>query len=142
MYDAIEGTLVKEIVLTPAPPGPTFINDVVLSKKWAYFTDSQQPTLFAVNRETLELRTIPLVGYTPVAGFNNNGIVASPNGKWLIVVQTGAKKLWRVDPETGESTEIDLNGYDLANGDGLLLKSAKKLYVVQNQLNQIAVFVG
>jgi sugar lactone lactonase YvrE len=138
VYDADDGSLVKEIVLS-APPA-TFVNDVVLSKKWAYFTDSQQPTLFAVNRKTLELRTIPLIGYTPVAGFNNNGIVASPNGKWLIVVQTGAKKLWRVDSETGQATEIDLNGYDLANGDGLLWKGAKRLYVVQNALNQVAVF--
>jgi sugar lactone lactonase YvrE len=140
VYDASDGTLVKEIVLTPAPPGPTFINDVVLSKNWAYFIDSQQPTIYAVNRETFELKAIPLLGYTPVSGFNNNGIVASPNGKWLIVVQTAAEKLWRVDARTGESTEIDLGGYDLANGDGLLRKSAKKLYVVQNQNNQIAVF--
>ena len=34
---------------------------------------------------------------------------------------------------------IDTGSYDLANGDGLLLKG-KTLYVVQNQSNRIAVF--
>ena len=44
-----------------------------------------------------------------------------------------------INPSTGVAKAIDIGGYDLANGDGLLLKG-KTLYVVQNRSNQIAVF--
>ena len=58
-----------------------------------------------------------------VAGqFNLNGIVATPDGKTLIAVQTISRKLLTIDPETGAATTIDLGGYDLTNGDGLLLR--------------------
>jgi hypothetical protein len=43
-----------------------------------------------------------------------------------------------VDPATGVATRIDLGTGAVPNGDGLLLQG-KTLYVVQNQLNQIAV---
>ena len=45
--------------------------------------------------------------------------------------------LYRVDPDTGEATEIDLGGESVTNGDGILLQG-KTLFVVRNQLNQIA----
>jgi hypothetical protein len=43
-----------------------------------------------------------------------------------------------VDPETGEAAKIDLGGAAVPDADGLVLAS-KRLYVVQNFLNQIAV---
>jgi hypothetical protein len=43
-----------------------------------------------------------------------------------------------VDAATGETTQIDLEGEILTNGDGLL-KLGRWLYVVQNSLNQVAV---
>ena len=71
--------------------------------------------------------------------FNLNGIVATANGKALIAVQTVAKKLFLIDPESGATKTIDTGTYDLANGDGLLLHGLT-LYVVQNRYNQVAVF--
>ncbi len=71
--------------------------------------------------------------------FNLNGIVATPDGKQLIAVQTAAKKLFVIDPRSGVTTAIDTGTYDLANGDGLLLKG-RTLFVVQNRSNTIAVF--
>ena len=47
--------------------------------------------------------------------------------------------LWRIDPTTGAATRVDLGGAKLLNGDGLLLEKKRTLYVVQNQLNKIAV---
>ena len=87
------------------------------------------------------MTTIPLSGdYVHVPGqFNLNGIVATPDGKTLIAVQSVAKKLFTIDPETGVASEIDLGGYDLVNGDGLLLHG-RTLYVVQNRINKVAVF--
>jgi hypothetical protein len=57
----------------------------------------------------------------------------------LIAVQSFARKLLLIDPSTGAATTIDLGGYDLANGDGLLLQEST-LYVVQNRSNKVAVF--
>ena len=54
-------------------------------------------------------------------------------------MQSVARKLFTIDPETGVADEIDLNGYDLSNGDGLLLRG-RTLFVVQNRDNKVAVF--
>jgi sugar lactone lactonase YvrE len=59
-------------------------------------------------------------------------------GLHLLAVQTNAGALWNIDADTGQSTKVDLGGATLANGDGMLL-SGRTLFVVQNQLNQIAV---
>ena len=87
------------------------------------------------------MTTIPLSGdYVHVAGqFNLNGIVATPDGKTLIAVQSISRKLLTIDPSTGVAATIDLGGYDLSNGDGLLLHG-RTLYVVQNRDNKVAVF--
>ena len=54
-------------------------------------------------------------------------------------MQTATGKLFRVDPDTGVATTVDLGGYVLTNGDGMLLLR-RTLYVVQNRDNMVAVF--
>ena len=85
-------------------------------------------------------QTIPLSGdYAQVAGFNLNGIDATSNGKVLVAVQTANGRLYRIDATTGVARTISLAaGESVPNGDGILL-DGKKLYVVQNQNNAIAV---
>jgi hypothetical protein len=73
-----------------------------------------------------------------VPGFNLNGIEATPSGRTLLTVQTATGKLFTIDPKTGATKLIDLGGATLPNGDGILLHG-RTLYVVQNQLNKIAV---
>jgi sugar lactone lactonase YvrE len=143
VYDAKTGVLVQEIQLATGTAA-TFINDAVATQRGVYFTDSQRPVLYKVERtghHVGQVTTIPLGGdYQHVAGqFNLNGIVATPNGKTLIAVQTVAKKLFTIDPETGVAKTIDIGSYDLTNGDGLLL-DGRTLYVVQNRDNKVAVF--
>jgi sugar lactone lactonase YvrE len=143
VYRARTGALLREYQLA-TPPG-TFINDVVVTKRAAFFTDSQRPVLYRIafsnNGAPGALTTIQLGGqYQHVAGeFNLNGIVATANGKTLIAVQSFAKKLYTINPSTGAARTIDVGSYDLANGDGLLLQG-RTLYVVQNRSNKIAVF--
>lgn len=117
-----------------------FVNDVAIAGKRAYFTDSRRPVLYALRtRGRLGPRTIPLTGAMQyVDGFNANGIAAAKDGKVLIVVQGNVGKLFTVSPRTGRTREIDLRGATVPNGDGLLL-NGRTLYVVQNQLNKIAV---
>ena len=141
VYNARTGTLLREYQLATAP---TFINDVVVTNRAAFFTDSQKPVLYRValsrNGAPGALATITLTGeYQHVAGFNLNGIVATANGKTLIAVQSAAKKLFLINPSTGATKAIDIGTYNLENGDGLLLQG-KTLYVVQNRSNKVAVF--
>jgi hypothetical protein len=67
---------------------------------------------------------------------NSNGIVASPQGRWLLIISRGV--LCRVDPQTGTALTVDLDGSSLSFGDGLRLQG-RRLYVVRNRLNQIDV---
>ena len=111
----------------------------------AYFTDSQQAAIYRVpigpHGALGDAQSIPLGGdYVHVGGgaLNLNGIDATPNGKTLIAVQTTGGKLYRIDPNTGIAKLVDLGGESVPNGDGILLEG-KTLYVVQNQLNRVAV---
>jgi hypothetical protein len=141
VYNAQTGALLQEITLTSAP---TFINDVVVTKNAAYFTDSMKPVLFKVpigaGGVLGAVETINLTGdYQHQAGFNLNGIDAPKNGKTLVVVQSATASLFTVNPQTGVTNKIELaNGESVPNGDGLLLKG-RTLFVVQNQLDRVAV---
>lgn len=143
VYDARSGALLATHQLTTETD--TFVNDVVVARGAAYFTDSRQPALYRVGTGTKGkhgahhgVTTIPLSGDIQyLAGNNANGIEATPNGKTLVIVQSNTGKLFRVDPRTGRTTEITLDEA-VPNGDGLLL-DGRTLFVVQNRLNVVAV---
>jgi sugar lactone lactonase YvrE len=120
--------------------GTTFVNDVVLTPDAAWFTDSRNPVLYGLTRPHHEVRRLPLSGdYVHQPDVNNgNGITRTPDGRALLVVQSATGLLFRVDPATGHARTVDLGGYVLTNGDGMLLEG-RTLYVVQNRLNTIAV---
>lgn len=120
---------------------PTFVNDEVVAGRHVWFTDSRRPVLYRVDRQRPQrVRTLPLTGaWSQTADANNaNGIVRTPDGKALLVVKSDSGQLFRVDPRTGRARVVDLGGYALTNGDGLLLKG-RTLYVVQNRLDKVAV---
>ncbi len=143
VYDARSGAQLAGFTFAAAGAG--FVNDVTLTRRAAYFTDSLQRQLYVLGygrRGRLRApRTLPLTGdlvLVPPPGLNANGIAATPDGRTLILVQTATGKLFTADARTGVTREIDLGGATLPNGDGLLLKG-RTLYVVQNRLNKIAV---
>ena len=72
---------------------------------------------------------------TPGA-INANGIARTPDGRALLIDQTNTGKLFRVDPVTGVTQQLNLA--PLPHGDGIL-RRGEILYVVQNQLNTVAV---
>jgi sugar lactone lactonase YvrE len=138
IYDERTGGDIAQLQLS-VPGADTFVNDVALTRETAYFTDSLRSAIYAVDTKPLGTpRTIELPTIPNEAGFNLNGIVASPDGRTLLAVQTNAGRLWRIDPAAGTAVQVDLGGAALTNGDGLLL-AGRTLYVVQNQFNQIAV---
>lgn len=138
VYDAASGDLLGRV--WNGRTDGTLINDVVIAPDGvAYVTDSFLPVLYRV-----DLSSLPVgAGSTPVAeisergadafvnftgsalayadGFNANGIVATPDGKALLVVQFNTGRLYRVELATRAVTEVPLTGGDLLGGDGLAL---------------------
>ncbi|WP_210583708.1 SMP-30/gluconolactonase/LRE family protein [Streptomyces sp. GESEQ-35] len=138
IVDSRTGDLVTTYQLTD--PTGHFINDVALLGDRAWFTDSYGAVLYGVPRGGAgDVRELPISGewVQSAAGISANGLVPTPDGTGLIVVNGG--KLYRVPLKTGEATEITLSGTTaLTYGDGLLLVG-HTLYVVQNRLNQVSV---
>jgi sugar lactone lactonase YvrE len=144
VYDARTGEGLAVYELAPGPP--TFVNDVVVTREAAWFTDSLRAVLYRVPiarngslAGQADVEIVPLTGdFVLQPGFNLNGIDATRNGRTLVVVQSNTGQLFRVDANTGNADRIELTGGNVAFGDGLLL-DGRTLYVVQNQLNRVAV---
>jgi sugar lactone lactonase YvrE len=146
VIDVRTRTVLASYTFATTPPA-TFINDVVLTPTAAYFTDSRRAVLYKLpfgRHGKLPpadgFETINLTGGIVVdpAVNNANGISRTPDGKALIIVQSTPGLLWRVNPKTGANTQVDIGGFSVANGDGLLL-IGRRLYVVLNRLNTIVV---
>jgi sugar lactone lactonase YvrE len=134
VYDARNGANAGEHDFDGA-----FVNDVVVTRRAAYFTDSAKPFIYVYprGRHAGAPFALPITGDLVYgAGINANGIAATRGGRTLVVVQTGTGKLFAADAKTGVTRLIDAP--PVLNGDGLLLRG-KTLYVVQNQLNKVAV---
>lgn len=141
VYDTTTGAEVAALTLTD--DDPTFVNDVVVTRTDAWFTDSFAPVLYRVplgvdGTPTGVVETVDLGGdFDFIEGaFNANGIEATPDGSSLLVMHSGAEELHRVDPASGATTVVDV-GLPLTAGDGLLLDGRRHLTVVQNQENMI-----
>ncbi len=144
VFDTAAGTLLQTYALTT---GDAFVNDAILSGDNVYFTDSNRAVLYklelgeggALSEGDAAVSELPITGAFTADpnAFNANGIEVADDGT-LIIVKSNTGQLFTVDPDTGESSEIDLGGADVTNGDGILLEGST-LYVVQNQTNQIAV---
>jgi sugar lactone lactonase YvrE len=138
VVDTRTGDVLAEYSFTT---GDSFVNDVILTRRMAWFTDSRNPVLYGVPRSGHgDVVRRELTGdFVQVPGETNaNGITRSPDGRALLVVQSVTGTLFRVDPRTGYARTVDLGGHVLERGDGMLLEG-RTLYVVQNRLNTIAV---
>jgi Cu-Zn family superoxide dismutase len=144
-YDTADGSLVARFV---TPAGATFINDVAAVPSGDVFaTDSIRPILWRLPAGTLDagggvtVSAEPWLDFTGTplvyqAGFNVNGIAASEDGKYLVLVQSNTGKLFRVTVATKEVVEIDLGGATVMAGDGLVLRGST-LWVVRNSAGVI-----
>jgi len=120
-------------------PESALINDVAVTRRGAWFTDSLQGQLYFVPVSRAGVpgpsRTLALSG--PAADtsgeFNLNGIQATANGKTLIVAHSTNGQLYTVDPRTGASATIA--GVSVPQVDGLVL-DGRRLWAVQNT-NQV-----
>jgi sugar lactone lactonase YvrE len=137
VYDLRTGATVATYQF--ATPPATVINDVTVTRRGAWFTDSVQAQLYfvPVSRAGIPgpFRTLALSG--PAADtsgeFNLNGIQATANGKTLIVAHSTNGQLYTVDPRSGASATIA--GVSVAQVDGIVLEG-RRLWAVQNS-NQV-----
>lgn len=142
-FDGASGELLHQVAIAGA-----FLNDIVVARDALYVTDSLADVLWTVpltNRGTPAgpPAAIPLSGDFQFVTegdlpINLNGIDVTADGETLIAVHTTLGILYRIDPATGEATEIDLSGDVVPFGDGVVLHGTT-VYVVQNFLNQVAV---
>lgn len=139
VYDAATG---EEVVVLDLTDDPSFINDVIVTRDAAWFTDSQAAVLYRValgpdGTPTGEVETVPLSGeWEQVAGFNANGVASTPDGRTLLVVNSTTGILYNIDPDTGEAVAVDTGDAALTAGDGMLLHG-RTLLVVRNSLNEV-----
>ena len=121
--------------VVPNPAAPTFVNDVAFAHGDAFITDSYKPVLYRLTAAVLARGTVAELGqlepWLPLDGtpinyqeygtspgrFNLNGILATPNERFLLVVQTNTGKLFRIEAVTREI--IELAGHGNPGGDGL-----------------------
>ena len=145
VYDASSGELITEITFGDGIG--IVINDVLVTRKAVYFTDSLNPDLYKLVLgkggrlpSTPVVEVIPMPGFEMVSGFNANGLVGNFDGKQLVIVNISSGALYRVDTASGEATALEIEGAEntFVDGDGLYL-SGRTLYIMQNFSNKIAV---
>jgi sugar lactone lactonase YvrE len=138
VYDARTGADIAQFDFTD---DSSFVNDVVVTKRAAWFTDSTRPFLYKVpigrHGRLGAAHSVPLTGDIVYgAGFNLNGIDATPNGKTLIVVQTNTAKLFKVNLH-GVTHEISVGA--AVPGDGILLHGRTLFVVVRSSQDGVLV---
>ncbi len=155
VYDTATGQLLLEVANGLAPN--TFLNDVDVSPTGdAYITDSFNPLLFRLPATAIPAGVgtpapVPTTDALAVAvdftttgfdlvqtGFNANGIVATPDGRYLLIVQTNTGALYRVDAATGETIQVELGEESLSGGDGLALEGQTLWVVREGQVTGVA----
>jgi len=124
VYDADSGALIMEYQL--GPPGLSIVNDLAITKDAVYFTDSFRPVLYRLplskggglpGPAAVEEIALPdeFAIDPDIFCCGGNGIVATPDGKTLIIGHSNFTQLFRVDPTTGHADEISidppLNGF-------------------------------
>ncbi|MGI5524243.1 SMP-30/gluconolactonase/LRE family protein [Micromonospora sp. CA-259024] len=142
VYDAGTGAKLAHYQFTDEPG--SFVNDLVITKRAVYFTDSARQVLYVVPLgpggrlpAPTAFRVLQLTGPAATPDVYHNGIVALPDGD-LLVAQMLPGRLVRIDPRTGGSRYVDLGGYSVERADGLVL-SGRTLYVIRNLTSVIAV---
>lgn len=141
VYDTRTGSQLADLTLTRSTT--RLVNDVVLTSRAAYFTDTLAPRIYevpiAADGSLGTPRTITVTGPASATGaLGLNGIEAPWHGRTLIVNHTHLGSLFTVDPGTGASRRITLTSGALTPDtlDGLLLHG-RDLWVVENFANAL-----
>ena len=131
VFDADTGEEIMKYQLDDS--GFSVINDIAIIQDAVYFTDFGQPFIYSLPLSKNgripsgegAATAIPLTGDFEVGDnlINRfaNGIVATPDGKTLIIGHSGSSKIFKVDPTTGYADEIIVDPPLLGLLDGSFL---------------------
>jgi hypothetical protein len=137
VYDLDTGADVADYTLRGLP---SVVNDVVVTRNAAYFTESAAPAIYKIPiaddgslgaAETITV-TGPAGEPTATGAFGLNGIDATADGRTLIVCRSDFQALYTIDPSTGVSREITLTDGSLAAFPDGILRAGHDVWVVQN----------
>lgn len=120
---------------------PSCVNDIAFAGGAAYITDSLIPRLFRASGDPPELTAwadLAGQGVPWPDGLNLNGIVTTPDGRYLAACQTNLGRFWRFSLADGTVDEVALDGGPLPNCDGLA-RAGSVLYVAINARGLLAV---
>jgi hypothetical protein len=143
VYDNRTGSTVADLTL--GTPGATVVNDVALTPRAAYFTDSFAPNIYKVpigkHGVIGSPTTITVTGpaaSTTAGTFGLNGIAAIDGGKMLLVDHSHLAILATVNPRTGVSRQVDIGAGSLTadTPDGLVL-DGNTAWVIENFANTV-----
>jgi hypothetical protein len=143
VYDASSGDVITEITFGDG----IVINDCLVTRTAVYCTDSINPDLYKVVLEkggrlpsTPVVEVIPMPGFEMVEGFNANGLAGNFDGRQLVIVNGTTGVLYLVDTESGEASDLEIEGAEqlFVDGDGLYL-DGRTLYILQNFQDKVAV---
>lgn len=124
VVDAHSGALLANHVVAGEN---SFVNDVLLTRDAAWFTESFSAQLFKLplgrQGRIGAPESLTLSGDWVQSGFTSNGISLTPDGSALLVTNAAADggSLMRVNPRTGVARKVDLGDTALPSGDGLVL---------------------
>lgn len=105
-------------------PGESFLNDFSMTKDAVFVTDSSNGIVY---RASLSRDGIgPLQPFVTAADFSPaqsflNGIVTTPDGRYLLVVDWDVNRTWRIDVRTREVRQVQVDGDLPLGGDGALI---------------------
>jgi sugar lactone lactonase YvrE len=147
VFDADTGEEIADYTLAPFG---TVINDLAITRDAVYFTDFSGltgPLLYRLPLSgngrlpesnailpialTGDFATDDQLGGDPEVdpGYKANGIVATPNGKTLIVGNSNNAQIYRVDPATGHTDRIAVDPPLVGFIDGIVLHN-RTLYIL------------
>jgi len=150
VYDATTGALLRTFQLAD-PTSGTFVSDVIVTDKAAYYTDAFVQQLFVIpfagHHQALPVasaaRTVPLTGDVSYVGpnqFNLNGLAAFKDT--LVSFQTVTGELFRINPMSGVTKQIPVmdkkgNPVTVDGADGIAQRS-HTLFAAQNFPEKLA----
>ena len=147
VYDRATGVLVARF--SPGLGDQSGVNDIALTPDGdAYLTDLELGKIYRIPaaelaRADTTVRKLPVfldlagTGFRAVSG-SANGIVATPDGQFLLIAHYTDGELHRVRLSDKEVTQVDLQGEGLTGPDGMILTDDDVLYVVEADAYDVA----
>jgi sugar lactone lactonase YvrE len=149
VYDRATGELVAHF--STGLGDQSNVNDIAVTPNGdAYLTDFELSKIYRIPAAELEradtaVRKLPVFldlaethGVFLAEGHSANGIVASPDGQFLLVAHYTRGELYRIRLSDKKVTQVDLQDERLRTPDGMVLTDDDVLYVVEADASDVA----